>query len=310
MIYSFSKQNGGGGGADATMRASGFTQSELSGSSLVFKNLSGTEVGSVELSGLTPSEVTELNAVSAVPVSGAAGSVIALNKPTSNEWISFTGTSQINWTKIKGSCSESTWINVHLLPSDTWSRLGSFDGENWINDYAWLDNWTVVWDGDNFTASIQGSVGTCYMSGTTDGTNWEIDLSDAVDNVEADWEIPSGTEIYVTYPQKISIYQANSGNTYDDVFDKLNQVKVLRGETNPGPVEFTAGDVVSVPQNNRVYYLTQAGTGLNNYKEIAFRDEVTVGAASGQNNLIIWRGSQQDYDAITTKDSDTMYVII
>lgn len=54
MIIDFYKGNGGGGGGtDPQMRASGFTGVELSGTTLEFSNYGGTEVDSVDLSGIT-----------------------------------------------------------------------------------------------------------------------------------------------------------------------------------------------------------------------------------------------------------------
>ena len=57
MIYSFNKRGSGGGSGstvDTQLRASAFTQADLDGNSLIFKNTSGVEKDTVDLSGILP----------------------------------------------------------------------------------------------------------------------------------------------------------------------------------------------------------------------------------------------------------------
>ena len=168
MIIDFINGNGGGGGGttDTTMRASGFTSADFSNNILSFNNLNGTEVDSVNLSGLTPDlsdyytkeeidagtsgiteavsvlagasqqhteaigrlqtavsantaaiaelsgstggDATELQAVNAIPESGAAGTLIAINKPDEYGWTSY----------ITGSGKSRTQIYYYVEPSE------------------------------------------------------------------------------------------------------------------------------------------------------------------------------------------------
>lgn len=154
MIIDFINGNGGGGGTtDTTMRASGFTGADFSNNILSFNNLNGTEVDSVNLSGLTPDlsdyytkeeidagtsgiteavsvlavasqqhteaigglqtavsantaaiaelsgstggDATELQPLNAIPESGAAGTVIAVNKPDEAGWGTYIQQSEV-----------------------------------------------------------------------------------------------------------------------------------------------------------------------------------------------------------------------
>lgn len=109
MIIDFYNRNGGGGsGEDPQMRASGFTGVELSGTTLEFSNLEGTEVDSIDLSDIGgASDVLEPK--TSIPESGAAGTVIALNKPDEYGWKAYSG---YNAEKSR------TAISFHIEPSE------------------------------------------------------------------------------------------------------------------------------------------------------------------------------------------------
>lgn len=329
MIIDFFGRNGGGGSGsgsttDNTMRASGYTQSELSGNSLVFKNLNGDIRNEISLSGITPDlsnyytkaevdgmesadtqsisnlqtavsgntdnisslqtqvsantqaiaalsantgDATVLEAKSSLPVSGEAGTVIALNKAASYEWTGFTSSVTEKWLKIKGICEENTWINVCFV-NNTWVRMGSYnetDGWLFMGVYA-FDGWNITMDGNNFTGDNGNGI---TVSGTTDGTTWEIDFNTLVKGVEADWGYPDHTEIYIETPQEISIYQANSGGTYSNEINlTASAAKKLVKETDPYK-EFNAGDFVISDRDGtlRAYMKTGAGT-LDGDREI------------------------------------------
>lgn len=305
MIYSFSKLAGGGGSADL----SGVVASaDLSGTTLNLENNSGTTIDSVELSGIT-GDATVLEPKTALPASGDAGTVIALNKPSESNWVSFSAATQIGWTTIRGISSEDTWINLHLSPSDTWTRIGSYNGSGWLNSEYFLTGFTITWDGNNFTATN----GSMNATGTTDGDNWQIEFDNTVDEVQDDWSIPSNDEIMVITPQEIGVYQANSAGTYENVIkDTTERANVLQAFPHQyGASNFHNCDIISM-SDGRLVRVNGDQTGLNNFSEIAFRSDLS-GFVSSTSVTTIWKGSQAEYDAIVsggTIDNSTLYVIV
>ena len=263
MIIDFYNRNGGGGGGDATV----------------------------------------LEPKSSIPSSGAAGTVIALNKPSESDWVSFSAATQTGWTAIRGISSEDTWINLHLSPSDTWTRIGSYNGSEWINSEYFLNGFTITWDGANFTATN----GSMNATGTTDGNSWKIEFDNSVDEVQDDWSIPSNDEIMEITPQEIGVYQANSAGTYENVIkDTTERANVLQAFPHQvGPHPFKNGDVISLPDR----ILTGDQIGLNNFEQVAYMSNLS-GFVSSQSVTTIWKGSQTDYNNLGTYDNNTIYVII
>lgn len=336
MIIDFYRGNGGGGSGsgsttDNVMRSSGYTQSELSGNTLIFKNLNGgvrdeislsgitpdlsdyytkeeidagtsgiTEAVSVlavasqqhteaigglqtavsantaaiaELSGSTGGDATELQPVSALPSSGEAGTLIALNKPVSYDWQSLTSQAQATWSKIRGLCSENTWFSV-MFGENLWYRIGSYnENDGWLYmGYYMLEGFTLTWDGNNFTGDNGNGL---YVTGTTDGTTWEIDFSEPTKEFGADWEIPENDEVYMTIPAEIGVYQANASGTYETIIPEASEkTNILQAFPYAlGAYTYKQGDVISL-SDGRVAYVNSDGVGLNDFKTVAWSTDL------------------------------------
>lgn len=163
-------------------------------------------------------DATELQPKTAIPSSGAAGTLIATNIAEHQEWQTLENFSISGWTAVRGLCSEDTWLNVRFDGYEN-RYNGSFNGSEWINGGPenWYSGWSVEWDGNNWTATNNDWLS---VSGITDGNTWQIDFSIAAGGVNDGWDIPSNTEVYLTIPQKTGIYQANSAGTYVNALGK------------------------------------------------------------------------------------------
>lgn len=160
-------------------------------------------------------DATELQPKTAIPSSGAAGTVIATNIAEHQEWQTLEDFTTSGWTAVRGLCNEDTWLNVRFLGYEN-RYNGSFNGSEWINGGPenWYSGWSVEWDGNNWTATNNDWLS---VSGTTDGNTWQIDFSIAAGGVNDGWDIPSNTEVLLTIPQTVGIYQANSAGTYAEI---------------------------------------------------------------------------------------------
>lgn len=153
-----------------------------------------------------------LEAQASLPASGTAGDVIATNIAEHQEWMDLEDFKQSGWTGVRGICSEDTWLNIKFDGHEN-RYNGSFNGSEWINGgpEEWYSGWNVTWDGNNWTATNNDWLS---VTGTTDGDTWQIDFSIATSGVNDGWDIPSNTEVYLTIPQTVGLYQANSAGTY------------------------------------------------------------------------------------------------